>query len=352
MLFGKIIMNIKKAKTLKDLSKITGFTESTISRTLNGLGTKYRISENTQKIIKKAAEETNFSFNENARGLRLRKTFTIGLIVPDISNSFFAKMASLIEREARLHNYSIFLCDSDNSTEQENASVHLLQKRKVDGIIISPVGLEHKHLEKLYNNIPLVFIDRYFPEVNIPYVSSDEYGGVKNAVNYLIQLGHKKITCIQGLEGTFSNTSRTNAFKDTIKHNGLNVGKTLIIGNAFSEENGYQSAKQLVKENKNKLPTAILSLSNTITLGILKAFTEDNIKVPEDVSIISFDEEGYSSLLKTPMTTISQPKEELGKTAFKMLLKQMESDKKVKQKNILLPTKLIIRDSVKKTITT
>ena len=128
----------------------------------------------------------------------------------------------------------------------------------------------------------------------------------------------------------------------------MNVGnKTLIIGNAFSEENGYQSAKQLVKENKNKLPTAILTLSNNITLGILKAFTEDNIKVPEEVSIISFDEDGYSSLLKTPMTTISQPKEELGKTAFKIFLEQMESDKKLKQKNTLLLTKLIVRDSVK-----
>lgn len=347
MLFSKIIMINKNAKTLKDLSKITGFTESTISRTLNGLGTKYRISESTQNIIKKAAEETNFSFNENARSLRLRKTFTIGLIVPDISNSFFAKMASLIEREARHHNYSIFLCDSDNSTELEKASVHLLQKRKVDGIIISPVGLEHKHLEDLYKNIPLVFIDRYFPKINIPYVSSNEYDGVKNAVNFLIQLGHKKITCIQGLEGTFSNTSRTNAFKDTIKHNGLNINETPIIGDAFSEENGYRCAKQLIKENKNQLPSAILSLSNTITLGILKAFTEENILVPEKVSIVSFDEEGYSSLLKTPMTTISQPKEQLGKTAFKMLLEQMESDKKLKQKNVLLPTKLIVRDSVK-----
>ena len=339
-------MTKKSAKTLKDLSKITGFTESTISRVLNGLGTKYRISENTQNIIKKVAEETNFLFNENARGLRLKKTFTIGLIVPDISNPFFAKMASLIEREARLYNYSIFLCDSDNSTELEKASVHLLQKRKVGGIIISPVGLDYKHLKKLYNNIPLVFIDRYFPEIKIPYVSSDEYEGATKAVNHLIKLGHIKIACIQGLEGTFSNTSRTNAFKDSIKSNGIDIDKTTILGNAFSEENGYSSAKQLMK-NKECFPTAILSLSNTITLGILKAFAEENILIPEDVSIISFDEEGYSSLLRTPMTTISQPKEKLGKMAFKMLLAQMESDKKLKQENVLLPTKLIIRASVK-----
>ena len=338
-------MNKNGAKTLKDLSKITGFTESTISRVLNGLGTKYRISEATQIIIKKTAEETNFSFNENARNLRLKKTYTIGLIVPDISNSFFAKMASLIEREARFHNYSIFLCDSDNSTELEKESAHLLQKRKVDGIIISPIGLSSKYLEKLYNNIPLVFIDRYFPEIKIPYVSSDEYNGAVKAVNHLIKLGHKKIACIQGLEGTFSNTSRTKAFKETIKSNGLDINETFILGDAFSEENGYNSAKQII-QNKEYLPTAILSLSNTITLGILKAFAEENILIPEDVSIISFDEESYSSLLKTPMTTISQPKEELGETAFKMLLAQIESDKKLKQKNILLPTKLIIRDSV------
>ena len=338
-------MNDYSIKTLKDLSKITGFTESTISRVLNGLGTKYRISEATQILIKKTAEDTNFSFNENARSLRLKKTFTIGLIVPDISNPFFAKVASLVEREARLHNYSIFLCDSDNSTALEKASVHLLQKRKVDGIIISPVGIESNHLETLYTNIPLVFIDRYFPKIKIPYVSSDEYKGVIKAMSHLIKKGHTKIACIQGLEGTYSNTNRTNAFKNFINSNNLNIDETIILGDAFSEENGYNSAKQLI-ENKKYFPTAILSLSNTITLGVLKAFAEENILIPEKISIISFDEEGYSSLLKTPMTTISQPKEELGKIAFKMLLTQMESDKKLKQENILLPTKLIIRDSV------
>ncbi|QTE22830.1 LacI family DNA-binding transcriptional regulator [Polaribacter cellanae] len=340
-------MNSNKAKTLKDLSKITGFTKSTISRVLNGLGTKYRISEATQVIIKKAAEETNFSFNENARSLRLKKTFTIGLIVPDISNSFFAKIASLIEREARLHNYSIFLCNSDNSTEIEKESLILLQKRKVDGIIISPVGLHYKHLEKSYSNIPLVLIDRYFKETNIPYVTSDDYHGTVEAVKYLINSGHKKIICVQGVNETSLNSNRTSAFKNTIEANGIPLNESMMIGDAFSEENGYLSAKKILKKTKKELPTAILSLSNTITLGVLKALHEDDISIPKDISIISFDEEGYSSLLKTAMTTISQSKTQMGKTAFMMLLEQMESEEKIKQKNILLPTKLIIRDSVK-----
>lgn len=339
-------MPSKEAKTLKDLTIMTGFTPSTISRVLNGLGSKYRISEATQNIILKAASDSNFSFNENARSLRLKKTFTIGLIVPDISNPFFAKMASLIEKEARLNNYSVFLCDSDNSTKIERDSILLLQKRKVDGIITSPVGLEYKHLEKVYSNIPLVLIDRFFSNIEIPYVTSDDYNGAAKAVNHLIHLGHTKIVCVQGLSGTSINDSRINAFKDTIISNGLKIDDNSIIGNAFSEENGYISAKQLI-ESKEGLPTAILSLSNTITLGILKAFLESDISIPEDVSIISFDEEGYSCLLKTPMTTISQAKEEIGKTAFKMLLTQIDSDKKLKQDNILFPTNLIIRDSVK-----
>ncbi len=337
----------KKAKTLKDLAKISGFTESTISRVLNGLGTKYRISESTQTIIKKIAEDTSFSFNENARGLRLSKTSTIGLIVPDISNSFFAKMASLIEREARFHNYSIFLCDTDNSTKLEKMMVRLLQKRKVDGCIVAPIGLISKHLEELYNTTPTVLVDRFFEDINIPYVTSDDYNGTITAVTRLIELGHTTIACIQGIPGTSLNTNRVNAFKSTMNTHGLTVNEDLIIGNAFSEEDGYASAKQLINQNKVDMPTAIFSLSNAITLGILRAFSEENINIPEQISVISFDEESYSGLLKTPMTTISQPKEDIGRQAFSLLLKQIEAkDKKIAQKSILLPTKLIIRDSI------
>lgn len=340
-------MELKEAKTLKDLAKITGFTESTISRTLNGIGTKYRISKETQKKIMEAANEASFSFNENARGLRLKKTMTVGFIVPDISNSFFAKMASLVEREARLHKYAVFLCDSDNSTEVEKASIHLLQKRKVDGMVVCPIGLEYEHLTKLYKETPLVLVDRYFPKIDIPFVTSNDGLDSYKAVQHLISKGHTKIACIQGVENTSQNDMRVKGYKKALKDNGLVFNPKFLIGNSFSEENGYDAAQQIITMPKTKRPTAIFSLSSIITLGALKSFTEAGLKIPEDFSIVSFDEQEYSALLATPLTTIGQPKEEMGTKAFQMLLNQMGSEKKLKQKGMLLPTQLNFRDSIK-----
>ncbi|MFS4467779.1 LacI family DNA-binding transcriptional regulator [Maribacter sp. 2210JD10-5] len=342
-------MELKEAKTLKDLAKITGFTESTISRTLNGIGTKYRISKDTQKKIIEAANEANFSFNENARGLRLRKTMTVGFIVPDISNSFFAKMASLVEREARLHKYAVFLCDSDNSTEVEQASITLLQKRKVDGIIVCPIGLESEHLVKLYKETPLVLVDRYFPKIDIPFVTSNDVLDSYKVVQHLISKGHKKIACIQGVEHTSQNDMRIEGYKKALEDNDIAFDPKLLIGNSFSEENGYNAAQQIIGMPKTKRPTAIFSLSSIITLGALKSFTEAGLKIPEDFSIVSFDEQEYSALLATPLTTIGQPKEEMGTKAFQMLLAQMDSEKEenLKQKGLLLPTQLNFRDSIK-----
>ncbi len=340
-------MKLKEAKTLKDLAKVTGFTESTISRTLNGIGTKYRISTETQKKIIDAANEANFKFNENARGLRLKKTMTVGFIVPDISNSFFAKMASLIEREARLHKYAVFLCDSDNSTEVEKASINLLQKRKVDGIIVCPIGLESKHLQKLYQETPLVLVDRYFPKIPLPFVTSDDGLDSYKVVQHLISKGHSKIACIQGVENTSQNNMRVKGYKNALQDNGLAFDSKFLMGNSFSEKNGYYAAQQIIAMPKKKRPTAIFSLSSIITLGILKSFTEAGLKVPLDFSIVSFDEQEYSALLATPLTTIGQPKEEMGTKAFQLLRNQMESKTKLHQEGMLLPTRLNFRDSIK-----
>lgn len=343
-------MDNKEVKTLKDLAEYTGFTIATVSRVLNELGSKYRISEKTQNIIKNAAIEKKFSFNENARGLRLNKTFTIGLLVPDISNAFFSKIASLIDREAKRNKYSVFLCDCDNSTITEKSSVTLLENRKVDGVIAFPVGLEFKHLLDLNKNTPVIFIDRFFENIDIPYVTTDDYEGSCKAVQHLIDLGHKKIACIQGLQGTSQNNNRVNGYINTLLKNNIQINKNLIIGNNFDEISGYKAAKKLIKMKLNEKPTAILSLSNIITLGILKAFSESNIIIPEQISIISFDEESYSALLNPPLTTISQPKEDIGKLAFKMLLKQIKSKNNTKVDSIILPTKLILRNSTKRHI--
>ena len=335
----------KVRPTLKTIADKLDLSVSTVSRVLNGMAEKYRISKETEELIKMTAAELEFSPNSLAQGLRLKRTFTFGLVIPDISNPFFSTIARNVEREARKYNYSIILCDSDDSTQLEIQSLKMLQSRKVDGLIIFPVGQDASHLLKLYERgIPLVLIDRIFPNTPLPFVASDNYQGAFDAVAYLIDSGHNRIACIQGLPGTLPNDKRVQGYLDAHEQYNIPINYDLIVGDNFGMQNGYIEMKMLL--NLKKRPTAIFALSNLISLGALKAITDEKLTVPGDFSLISFDEQPYSAFLSTPMTTILQQTEEMGKIAVRILINQLEKGID-KDKHIYLPTKLNIRKSVK-----
>ena len=336
--------------TLKSIAKKLDVSVTTVSRVLNGKSDKYRISKETQKLILKTAKSLKYSPNQLARGLRLKRTNTIGYIIPDISNPFFAGVAKSVEKSARKEGYSIILCDSEENTDIEIDVVRLMLERKVDGLIISPVGIEVSHLVNINKrSIPVVLLDRYFPNLNFPFVTSDNYQGALEAVSMLIEYGHKRIACIQGLKNTSPNNDRVKGFIDAHKKYNLPVDKNLIVGDSFGEQNGYIETKLLLKKQENR-PTAIFAVSNLISLGTVKAISEENLKIPEDISVVSFDEQPYSSLLATPMTTVLQQNSQIGQIAVKLLIDQIESKNKIQPKGIFIPTKLVTRDSVKKNI--
>lgn len=203
-----------------------------------------------------------------------------------------------------------------------------------------------EHLERLHNEgIPLVIVDRYFPDLPFSYVVSDNYNGAKAAVEYLIENGHKKIACIQGLLNTRVNDDRVRGYKDAhIKH-GLTIDETLIVGDSFGEKNGYIGAKLILSRSS---PTAIFAASNLIALGSLRAISEEGFKIPDDISIISFDDQPYTEYLATPLTTIAQPHSEMGQIAVKLIIEQIESKGNFNPVKLKLPTKLIKRKSVKR----
>ncbi|HCY75447.1 MAG TPA: transcriptional regulator [Ignavibacteriales bacterium] len=335
--------------TLKSIALKLGVSVTTVSRALNGKSNRYRISKETELKILKAAKELAYSPNQLARGLRLKRTNTIGYIIPDISNPFFASIAKSVEKSARKFGYSIILCDSEESTDIEKESLQLMLNRKVDGLIISPVGLEVSHLVAVsQKNIPIVLLDRYFPNLNLPFVTSDNYQGALEAVNLLIENGHTRIACIQGLKNTSPNNDRVRGYKDAHLNKQLTIDESLIVGDSFGEDNGYIETKLLLR--KNPLPTAIFSVSNLISLGAIRAISEEGLKIPEDISMISFDDQPYSRFLSTPMTTVSQQSTQIGQIATKLLLDQIESKRSHDPQGIFLPTKIILRDSIKRNI--
>src|SRR4051812_40021888 len=184
--------------TLQCIAERSGVSVTTISRVLSGQATRYRISKQTEEAVRKIAREVNFVTNQLARGLRLKKTLKIGLVIPDVSNPFFAGIARQVTLGARKHEYSVVLCDSQDNTDIEQRSVALLQSQHVEGGVLCPVGQRGDHLAKfVQGKLRVVFVDRFFPGLQLPYVSSDNPAGARTATEYLLNSGHRRIACLQ-----------------------------------------------------------------------------------------------------------------------------------------------------------
>ncbi|MEN6574958.1 MAG: LacI family DNA-binding transcriptional regulator [Phycisphaerales bacterium] len=333
--------------TLKAIARQLGVSVTTVSRSLNGKAREHGISPKTEEAVRKAAQKLNFSPDPLARGLRLNRTLSIGLIIPDISNPYFAAIAKNVEMAARAGGYSVILCDSEENTDLEAESLTLLRDRKVDGLVIAPVGQSAEHFEALQDgNPPAIVIDRHFPRLKLPYVISDNCKGAMEATNYFIERGHRIIACVQGLARTSPNQERVRGYQTALTEHGIPMDDSLVAGSSFSEENGYICAKLLIKKARGI--TAMLALSNLIALGILRALSEEGMRVPDDVSLICFDDQPYCAYLNPPMTAVEQNKEQMGRIAVRLLLDRIQSAQGPTQEGIMLPTRLIERGSVRR----
>lgn len=337
----------KSAKNIKELAEYVGLSIATVSRVMNGKARLYRISDHTSRKVLDAARLLNYSPNKIARGLKLTRTETLGLIIPDIANPFFASIAKVIELESRKLGYSLILCDSMDDTATEKELIQLMWGRKVDGMIIAPVGYEHGHIDAMTKNgVPIIVVDRYFPGHDLPYVTTDNHDGAYLAVDYMLDLGHARIACIQGIQGISVNTSRVQGYRDAMLDHGIVPDDQMVLGHDFGEENGYTQTCMLMQ--RADPPTAILALSNLISLGVIRALNELKLHIPRDVSLVSFDEQSYSAYLTTPLTTVEQPRDEIARLALQHLLKQIENQTNKPETSVMLKPRLIIRESVKK----
>lgn len=333
--------------TLQCIANKSGVSVTTISRVLSGQAVRYRISKETEAAVRKLAKEHDFVPNQLARGLRLKKTLTIGLVIPDISNPFFASIAQQVTIGTRKHGYSVIVADSQDSTALEMESLSILQSRNVEGVVLCPVGQSAEHLaEFVKGRLPIVLVDRFFPDIPLPYVSSDNVSGARQATALLIANGHRRIACLQGLRGTSPNDLRIQGYKEALAEHYIPIDDALIVGDSFTEQSGYIETKLLLKTEPDV--TAILALSNLNALGAVRALVEEKRNVPNDVSIVSFDDPHYAAYLSTPMTTVSQSYSEMGEVAVKLLFDQIQSSRKQTKGGILLPTTLIQRNSIKR----
>ena len=331
---------------MKDLADRLGLSVSVVSRALNGKARENRISEETEKIIRDEAARLGFSANRLARSLRLKKTFTIGLIVADISNNFFSTVAQSVEDTARRRGYAVILCDTKENEEIERESLTLLSTRSVDGFLISPIGQSSEHILKFHRDgLPFVLIDRVFPNLNLPYVTSNNFAGAYDGTMHLLQQGHRHIGFIQGLPESQTNIERLRGYRAALSEYGVSALDALIIGSDFSERNGFDSTLRLLARKTR--PTALFVASAVGALGAMRACAAQSLNVPRDVSIIGFDDYPYAALLSPPLTTIAQQTEAIGRAATELLLDALEEGKQPDGKGVVLDTRLVVRASVR-----
>lgn len=329
---------------LTEFASQLGLSASTVSRVLAGKGDAYRIAKKTQERVLIAARESGFVINQIARGLRMQRTNTIGIVVPDIGNPFFASLASGIERRAREQGYSILLTNSEEDADVEIKSVQLMLGRDVDGMIVAPVSDESAHLIAAARAAKrMVLVDRARSDLGIPTVVTDNHGGGGLAVQHLAGFGHQRIVCLQGAPTNEANRERVRGFMDGLVALGLPHGNDQILGGIYSAEGGYDAMLEALERQPR--PTAVVALGNLIALGALRALRKAQMSVPEDISLISYDEQPWAEVISPPLTTIAQPIEELGKNAFDLLLYSLPTIGNSATR-LVLPVSLIARKSV------
>jgi LacI family transcriptional regulator len=339
-------MGLKSKTNITDIAMKAGLSISTVSRVLNGKSKQYRISKKSQKIIEEVAKELKYIPNYFAANLKSSKTNTIGLIVPSLDNSFFATIASKINIGLRNHGYTTIIGDSNEDIEIEKMELNQFVSRNIDGLIIVPCGGEKEHIKQIYEQgLPLILIDRYFEDLDIPYVSTDNFQGAVKATNLLIEHGHSEITCIQGGQESVPNQLRVKGFIHAMKEAGI-VDNINVVGDDFSVQNGFLETKLLLQ--KKVRPTAIFTLSNTIAMGCIKALKQENVRIPEDISIITFDNHDYLDYLATPITSIAQPVEDICKIAMKYILSKLNNQKSTTTTQVILKPEVNYRESIAK----
>jgi LacI family transcriptional regulator len=340
--------------SLKHISEALNVSKTLVSMVLNNKGDDNGISKETQKRVWSKAKELNYKPNLMARGLRMGKSFTIGLVVSDISNTFYAKIARYMEDEAANRGYTLLICSTDENPDKEKNLLKMLVDRQVDGIIISSSQSSPEAFSQLLDQkIPYVFIDRYFDGVDASSVCLDNFSGAYQAIEHLIKQGYKKIAAFAVTPVYVSSIrQRIDGFISAMKTFTHEDSSELLV------EVDYQDIKRNTRKkifemlNSPEPIDAIFAVNNKVAIACLESLIELGVSIPDDVAIICFDDLDVFKVISPQISAISQPIEKICITSMEMLFNEIESQFGTEHRNITLAPELITRSSTaKKAIT-
>lgn len=349
--------------TVRDVAQKAGVSISTVSRVLTGSA---RVSPELRQRVIDAVEELGYRPNALARGLRMRRTAVIGLLIPDISNPFFGQLARVVEDAANNRGYSILLCNSQNSRAREVQYLDLLRQQQVDGVLVVTSGAMGEELEEFFKltGAAVLALDRRIPQFKGPWIGGDPYPGARQAVQHLLDLGHRNIGLVRGVEGNISSDERYKALNRALVEAGLPEERWTWVGE-YTLETGIAAGLALAELPAQRRPTAVIATSEFSAYGLIEGVSRHGISVPDQLSVVGYDNTAFAEVFRPALTVIAQPIEEMGELAVDFILRMINNAEQDEQlppvapvagmrppaavkeavEDAVLPTYLVIRSS-------
>lgn len=331
--------------TLKQLSQLAGAHPSTVARVLHA-DPRQRVSAELRERILTLAREHDYRPNSVARSLRTKRTSVFGALIPDISNPFFASVLRGMEDAVAERDYSIILANTDDQPTREAHGLGMLRDRQVDGLLLATARLHDPAIEQLATErIPFVLVNRHTDPITPNCVVPDDYTGAVAAVEHLLTLGHRRIAHIAGSNDASTGYLRQKAYRETLRKHDVDHyhdQDALLMPGSFRESGGYEAMTSLL--NLAEIPTAVFAVNDLAALGAIHAILAAGLRVPQDISVIGFNDLFHATHMMPGLTTLQVPHRMMGVRAAQMLLDMVINGVKPEQP-VLLPTTLVTRES-------
>jgi LacI family transcriptional regulator len=327
--------------TIKDIAKRAGVSIATVSHVINR--TRF-VSDNLQKRVLRVMQEADYHPNLMAGSLRRKRTRTIGLIVPDNSNPVYAELSKAIESIMFSSDLTLIICNSEHDLEREIKYIDTLRERRVDGLIIIPASSQASHINRLpKGGLPVVVLDRPIPNLQADAVLIDHFQGIFDATEYLIKQGNDRIAYIDKAYDLPHKFARLEGFDKALRKHGIRKHKRLYTEAGVSYQDGASAMERLLKAKPK--PTAVLAFDDVIAMGALRTIKDHGLAIPEEISIIGFDDMPLCSFTVPRLSTVHYPRYKMAEISCRILLERIAGSNSKQINQIVLPVDLVLRES-------
>ncbi len=329
--------------TLRDIAQGLGVSVVTVSKVLRNQG---KISAATRKRVLQRAKELNYQANLVARSLVTRRTFTIGLLLPDFTHPFFAEVAKAIAETVRPHGYHVIISYFEENPDLERKEMDSLMAHQVDGLIAASAQSRPDSFETvLQRKVPLVLIDRPIAGLQTSFVGADNEAIGRLATNYLIEQGCRRIAHLRGPKIGIAE-ARLAGYRHALKKHGIELPSRYVVGARYADSTGYSAMRRLLQ--CHPIPDGVFCYNDPVAIGAMKAISEAGLRIPQDIAVVGAGNVHYSDVLAVPLTTIDQGTEQIGKRAAELLMAEIDAKQRPRIKRVLIPPKLVTRQSAQR----